>query len=449
MVDLGAFLRKQRQRKKASARIDLLRGGDEFFPALIQSIEQAETEVLIETYIFEPDAVGNQVAHALMRAAQRGVRVCLTLDGFGSGKLPPDFSKRLRDAGIELEFYRPVRWYHMLLLSNWRRLHRKLVVVDQRIAYCGGINIIDDYFDGHIGKLERPRLDYAVRIEGSMAEIIYAQMLQRLIHDPALDPPPLVASAPQVAPVIAQLHQKIKQKLVRTLNPAPLPPDTLVPSADTGAVHASVPGASQATQASPAAARNLHETQAILVLRDNLRHRRRIEEKYIQAIRNAKSEITIANAYFIPGYRMLKVLRQAAQRGVKVTLLLQGMYEHFFQHHTSRAIHSQLLRQGIHVSLYHASHLHGKVAVIDRHWATVGSSNLDPFSLLLAREANIIVEDARFARTLQSAIETAIAEGGQVLSTEHLQQRSWLQRFYDFFAYGLMRLLVLLSGQWL
>jgi cardiolipin synthase len=187
--------------------------------------------------------------------------------------------------------------------------------------------------------------------------------------------------------------------------------------------------------------------RAALLLRDNLQHRRDIERAYLRAIGNARREVLIANAYFIPGYRMRSALRHAVRRGVRVTLLLQGKYEHFMQFHASRSVYGRLLGSGVQIVEYHASHLHGKVAVIDGHWSTVGSSNLDPLSLLMAREANVVVDDAGFSGQLRTHLLQAMRSGGVVLNAQTFTRRPWHQRLADAVALGLMRLLVALTGQ--
>ena len=179
--------------------------------------------------------------------------------------------------------------------------------------------------------------------------------------------------------------------------------------------------------------------RAALVIRDSVRHRNDIEQAYLRAIRRARHEILIANAYFLPGRPFRHALLDAAARGVKVTLLLQGISDYRIFQHACAALYPHLLAGGIRIIEYRKSMLHAKVAVVDGHWATVGSSNIDPFSLWLAREANVIIRDNRFAAHLQQRIETAIADGGIELSRETWAQRSLLRRISSWLAYGLVR----------
>jgi cardiolipin synthase len=189
-----------------------------------------------------------------------------------------------------------------------------------------------------------------------------------------------------------------------------------------------------------------HGTHAGLVLRDNLRNRSRIERHYRKAIGEARNEIIIANAYFVPGRKLRKALIHAAQRGVHVRLLLQGRYEYFMQYHAARPVYGALLAAGVEIYEYSVSFLHAKVAVIDAHWATVGSSNLDPLSLLLAREANVVVDDVAFAQDLRHRLEHAMTQECVRVDPQLYANRPWRQRFLERLALGVMRVLLFLTG---
>jgi cardiolipin synthase len=191
--------------------------------------------------------------------------------------------------------------------------------------------------------------------------------------------------------------------------------------------------------------------RATLLLRDNVLNRSRIERAYRRAIAGATQEIIIANAYFLPGRRLRRALIHAARRGVKVRLLLQGRYEYFMQFHAARPVYGPLMDAGIEIHEYTASFLHAKVAVIDagtsRAWATVGSSNLDPLSLLLAREANVVVQDSAFAVELRTRLVDAMAHGGRPVAAQEYANRPLLQRVKERLALGLMRLALFLTGR--
>jgi cardiolipin synthase len=187
-------------------------------------------------------------------------------------------------------------------------------------------------------------------------------------------------------------------------------------------------------------------SRAALVLRDNLANRIRIERAYRVAIARARSEIIIANAYFVPGHKMRNALVSAAKRGVRVRILLQGRYEYFMQYYAARPIYGALLAAGVELHEYAPSFLHAKVAVIDGHWATVGSSNLDPLSLLLAREANVIVEDEDFAQQLRGHLVAAM-QAGHAVDPADYASRPWHQRVRENLALGLMRIALAVQGK--
>jgi cardiolipin synthase len=178
-----------------------------------------------------------------------------------------------------------------------------------------------------------------------------------------------------------------------------------------------------------------------------VRNRGRIERAYRRAISRARSEIIIANAYFVPGRKMRHALVRAARRGVKVQLLLQGRYEYFMQYYASRPVYASLLAAGVEIYEYSPSFLHAKVAVIDGEWSTVGSSNLDPFSLLLAREANLLVQDRAFSRGLRTCLLQAMASAGRRLDPEAFARRPLRQRVSEWLAYGLMRVALATQGK--
>ncbi|MEO7405144.1 MAG: phospholipase D-like domain-containing protein, partial [Burkholderiales bacterium] len=176
------------------------------------------------------------------------------------------------------------------------------------------------------------------------------------------------------------------------------------------------------------------------------RHRSDIEDAYLAAIESATTEIVIASAYFFPGRRFRRALAQAAGRGVRVVLLLQGRVEYVLLHYASRALYGSLLDAGIQIHEYHKSFLHAKVAVIDQRWATVGSSNIDPFSLLLAREANVVVEDRRFANELRESLLGRMNEGAVPLARQRWRRRPLQQRILIWMAYGFARFLIGMYG---
>ena len=339
--------------------LTLLCNGEEYFPRLVSAMDGATHSIYLETYIFAADATGRLVSEALQRSVKRGVRAHLLLDGFGCAELPHEWVDELRSAGVEVLWFRPEIARFKLRRHRLRRLHRKLAVVDRRIAFVGGINIINDVPGG---QLAAPRLDYAVEVQGDMVGRIHAAM-RRLW---------LLISWTN----FRRQRERTKFRFARN---------------------------------------NVTEQKIDFLLCDNLRHRRDIELAYLETIDGAQREIIIANAYFLPGLRLRRALLQAAQRGVRVMLLLQGQVEYRLQHYAMLALYDELLGAGVEIHEYHASFLHAKVAVVDGYWSTVGSSNIDPFSLWLAREANLVVRDAAFAASLRASLLKEMVRGAHLI----------------------------------
>ena len=372
-------------------RVTLLRSGAQYFPALERSIEQAHTEIYLESYIFADDQTGRSIAAALCRAAQRGVRVHVLLDGFGAKDMAVPLRQSMLDAGVGLLIYRQNVSPLSLRRHRLRRMHRKIGVMDGCIAFVGGINVIDDM--NTPGQVP-PRHDYAVQIEGTLLAPIHfeAARLWRWV-------------------ALANLQRRWRQT-----------------------AHTEVDSSPKGTQ------------RAALLVRDNIRHRADIEDAYLEAIESAREEIIIANAYFLPGIRFRRALGSAAGRGVRVVLLLQGRVEYMLLHYASRALYGTLLDEGVEIHEYHQGFLHAKVAVVDARWATVGSSNIDPFSLMLAREANIVVDDAVFSGELRTSLRKAMQSGTiQVAKTSWHRQSLW-RKVPIWLAYAVVRVLLGMVG---
>ena len=390
--------------------LQLLEGSGELFPAMVAAIDAAQREVRLETYIFDFNGGSTEVAYALERAARRGVAVQVVVDGVGSEEVPGHWLLRLELAGVQWHVYSPPGALGLLWPGQWRRLHRKLCVVDGVVGFCGGINVLDDFHDPNHGPLQAPRLDFAVRITGPLVERMQETM-ERLWRR------------------IVALRQLRQAKLTGSLM----------------SLRAS--GTREAMPAPLLLSHGLPRAKATLLLRDNLRNRTLIERAYLRAIGRAREEIIIANAYFVPGGRMRRALANAARRGVRVSLLLQGRYEYFMQYYASRPVFGALLRAGVEIIEYEPSFLHAKVAVVDGHWATVGSSNLDPLSLLLAREANVVVEDTAFAGRLRKRLVHAVQHEGRRMDAADYNSRSTLVRAKEWLALVVMRVLLMIQGK--
>jgi cardiolipin synthase len=265
-------------------------------------------------------------------------------------------------------------------------MHQKLCAVDGRVAFVGGINVIDDRFDLHHGWSERPRLDFAVQVMG-----------------------PIVAEVEQVAQALwtrANLGRGWREEIALLARSTEPLAKTLQLLRD---LRSGVPGRSVALESD-----GLQPVRASLVVRDNFRQRRAIERIYIEAIGRSRDRVDIACPYFYPGRAFRRSLRRAAARGVKVRLLMQGKIDYRFAALAARVLYDEMLSRGIRVFEYTPAFLHAKVAVVDGQWATVGSSNIDPLSLLLNLEANVVIHDDTFVQELGARLDQAFAESAEI-----------------------------------
>jgi cardiolipin synthase len=330
-------------------RVELLENGEEYFPRVFDALRAAKSEILLETFIVFEDKVGEELQQILIDAARRGVRTTVSLDGFGCGELSTGYLAALSDAGVHLQMFDPAP-KHLGFRTNWfRRLHRKIVVVDGLIAFIGGINFSGDHLADFGPEAKQ---DYAVQVQGpAVADIHHFALLQ--------------SGRPGRARFWWQRRRQRRAEM----------------------------------------AFSDHDGQVRLVFRDNDQHHTDIEDVYLHALRRAKRRVVIANAYFFPGYRLLREIRNAARRGVEVRLILQGQPDMLVAKLAARMTYDYLLKAGVQIHEYCQRPLHGKVALVDEEWSTVGSSNLDPLSLSLNLEANVLIRDRAFNQYLFQRLE--------------------------------------------
>ena len=337
----------------------LLENGEEFFPRVFSCIANAKREVVMETFILFEDKVGLQLHESLVAAARRGVQVDVTIDGFGSPNLSPQFISTLCEAGVRLHVFEPGKTVFGARVSLLRRMHRKIVVVDAETAFVGGIN----YSADHLGDFgPEAKQDFSVEIRGPLVAEIH-----RFTHG---------------ALASGMRYQRQRQWWRRRKQLRSTPQD--LPQVGTA--------------------------EAMFVTRDNGVHLNDIEQHYRIAIRAARKRVIIANAYFFPGYRLIKEMRKAVRRGVEVNLILQGMPDMQIVKTAASMLYRYLTKGGVKVYEYTDKPLHGKVAVADDEWATVGSSNLDPLSLSLNLEANVVIRDRGFNQQLGGRLDQLMRE---------------------------------------
>jgi cardiolipin synthase len=359
-------------------RVRLLENGEQFFERAFQAISAARREILLETFILFEDRVGTELHRLLVEAARRGVRVEVTVDGYGSPRFSPGFLASLAQAGVRFRVFDPHRTLFGMRLHVFRRLHRKLLVVDAERAFVGGIN----YSADHLGDFgPKSKQDYAIELEG-----------------------PVVADVHDFATAAIAGHAESWQ-------------------------HRVAAGASDG---------NSGGATVLFDIRDNGARSNNIEHHYRSAIRGAQREIIIANAYFFPGYGFLSELRHAAQRGVRVSLIVQGEPDTPLAAST-RILYRELVMTGVDIHEYCERPFHGKVALIDDEWATVGSSNLDPLSLSLNLEANVFVRDRDFNQDLRRRLLDLRRRHCRRVDIDHLPQHDVWRRASQPLLYHVLR----------
>lgn len=376
----------------AQNNVTLLHCGAEYYPALIAAFDAARFDIYLETYIFTLDRTGEKVRDALIRAALRGVAVNVVTDWLGTGRRESAILRQqLRAGGVNHHVFNT--WFRRGLA----RTHRKMCVVDRQVAFLGGLNINDDNIsdDGFNQPLPAPRWDFAIRITGPLVATIHRDMQSQwqLLHG---------------------LQLRYRWEMFRERR-----------------------AAARASGEGP--------VLAALVLRDNLRNRRTIQKSYLKALGAARKSALLANPYFAPGRKLRDGLASAAARGVDVTLLI-GVGQFRLQDAVAHSFYPKLLKSGVKVVEYRKTQLHGKVAVIDDEWSTVGSSNWDGLSLFVNHEANVVLKDQQFSRALRKKIEDAVEEG-VVVRLEDYANIPWYERAWYGGAYllykGILRVLTL------
>ncbi|MFJ4255599.1 cardiolipin synthase ClsB [Pseudomonas monteilii] len=356
--------------------VQLLINGEQYYPRVFKAMAQAREEILLETFIIFDDKVGQQLQQVLIEAARRGVRVEVVVDGYGTADLPSAFISAMTDAGVSFHAFDPQPRLVGLRTNLFRRLHRKIVVIDGARAFIGGINYSADHL-GDFGAMAKQ--DYAVEVTG---------------------------------PVVAQVHAASKRLMSTVLQP----PSAVRPVTE------------------PAGA-----SSAVLVERDNGLRSTDIENHYLEAFRGARQRIVVANAYFFPGYRLMRELRNAARRGVDVRLILQGQPDMRWVRALSRLLYNYLLRDGVAIHEYCQRPLHGKVALVDDEWATVGSSNLDPLSLSFNLEANLFIRDRAFNQQLNLHLQALACDQCKPVTLERMIRGYWWRAPLIFVCFHVIR----------
>lgn len=357
-------------------RLAILRDGAQTFPAMLAAIRGAERSICLETYILRDDRTGGRFGQALVERARAGVEVNVLYDAWGS-RVSVEYLMWLAEGGVRAMAFHPVELSPALdktLAKLTLRNHRKLLIVDGRVAFTGGLNISDDYAseaDG--GGCWR---DTHLRIEGPAVTELLGFFLSTW----------KAAGGPPVSP---SRYPRLRWA-----------PDPVV----------------------HVAASHLR------------RGRRTVRHAYGKAIREARSHIYITNPYFLPTVRLLQAVRNAAHRGVDVRVMVAGTTDVRAVLLASRSIYGLLLKSGVRLFEWEGRVLHAKTATIDHRWSTIGSSNLDRQSLRFNLEVNVIVQDPAFAGAMEAMFFQDMASCREI-TLDTWQKRSLWERGASWAAY--------------
>ncbi|MEM7138955.1 MAG: cardiolipin synthase [Myxococcota bacterium] len=341
-------------------RVTLLRDGEHAFPAMLEAIEHAEHEILLEMYWFGSDRVGRTFAEALSRRAEAGVSVRVIYDAVGSVQSDGRMFAKMRSAGCEVEQYNPIapwrRRFRIGVINH--RDHRKLLVVDRAVGFTGGVNLGDEW--APVSEGGEGWRDDTIRIEGPAVQqmrSIFVDGWNRITQPQTSDRPSM--PAPEHAPDSSGIRVRV-------------------------------------------------------LANHFFRDRRAIRRAYLRRIASATRSVRITNSYFIPDARIRRVLRQAAERGVDVRVIIPGKSDSFPARYAARRLYGRLLRAGIRLYEWHRSVLHSKTAIVDGDWCTVGTYNLDYRSWRFNLEVVAAVEDATVAGALERQFNEDLALAHEV-----------------------------------
>jgi cardiolipin synthase len=365
----------------ASETATLVHSGEDYFRRLEQIIRDSKSEIHIQTYIFENDSTGIKIAEALKDAASRNVKIYILLDGFGSFSFPSVMINDLKQSGINIRFFAPLFSANSFYLG--RRLHHKVIVADSKIALIGGINIADKYQGT---ATEAPWLDFAVQINDE----INAKPLQKLCSNI----------------YFKEDRLRIKKR--------------------------------------ESALFTLEETAVNILQNDWLKRKNEISNAYIKSFRNAKNEIIIVGSYFLPGRRLTNALKKASRNNVKIKLILSGISDVTLSKRATYYIYSTLLDYNVELYEWNKSVLHGKAAVVDNLWTTIGSFNLNNLSSYGSIEMNVAINSAEFSNKYVLYLNEIIAQCERITPESIKKRHTISSDFKNWLSYWTARVILII-----
>jgi cardiolipin synthase A/B len=359
--------------------VQLLRGGKDYFEALHTLITNAQHSLHLQVYIFDEDETGVAVAEQLKAAAKRGVQVFVLVDGYASRQLSNDFVNGLQEAGVQFQWYNRILSFKSFYFG--RRLHHKVVVADASVSLVGGINISNRYND----MPEQPAwLDWALLVQGEVCAELYQLCMMRWKKTPVRPRREISDSA--VMPVVAECLVRMRRN-------------------------------------------------------DWVRQKNQVTRSYLEMFARAEKEIIIMSSYFLPGRSFRKAIRKAAQRGVKLKVIVTGESDVHFSKAAERYWYNWLLRCHTEIYEYQPGNLHAKLSTYDEEWVTVGSYNVNDLSAYASIELNLDVKNKTFATETRKKLLEIIERDCIQVNMELLQKKqTWYKRLLQFLSYETLRL---------
>ncbi|WP_336516361.1 phospholipase D-like domain-containing protein [Pollutibacter soli] len=379
--------RKKQEVYTTNNRVKLIRGGKEYFNLLLQLIAAAKKQVHVQVYIFEEDTTGRMIADALKEAAQKGVEVHLLVDGYASSKLKQTFLKEMTDAGVHLRFFNPL--FKGKNFYFGRRMHHKIAVADAEIALVTGVNITDRYND----MPDHPAwLDFAVWLEG----------------DAALD--------------LCNICWSTWNNYLTPAAPA-----------DCSKVRTSATFPEE-------------ENSSVSVRRNDwVRRKNEISFTYIDMLRRAEKQVVILCSYFLPGKQIRRQMSNATKRGVKITVITAGISDIILAKYAERYLYAWMLRNNVQIYEYQPRILHGKIAVADSSWLTVGSYNINNLSAYASIELNLNIRQEKLAKETEEMLLTIAEKECIPITDEYLRKSdNILVKFGRWSSFQILRFLLYL-----
>lgn len=363
--------------------VSFVTGGKHYFDHLVHLIESANETLHLQTYIFEEDETGQMVTRALVGAVHRGVKVFLLVDGYASQGLSRKFVSNLKEEGINFKFFEPLFKSRKFYLG--RRLHHKVCVSDLRYALVGGINVADHYND----LPDNPAwLDFALQVQGEVVGELF---------------------------VLCQKTWNGFQPLRRV---------------------------SQLRNRPVFAIRKGDKSAVRMRRNDWVRRKQEISRSYLEMFNSANSKITLLSSYFLPGRIFRLALNRARDRGVAVTVIVAGKSDVKISKYAERFMYEWMLVRGIKIIEYNKTVLHGKLAICDDKWMTLGSFNVNDISTYASVELNLDVKDATLVREIREEVESLLANNSQVVDESYVASHTTLlTRFLQWSAFMSIRIL--------